>query len=65
MQKILSVLCVMRNKLPVYSVKAHDEGLYFWVLGAAEFAARLRTEGCPITECEMVQRTDGHAVGHH
>lgn len=65
MQSTFCVLFTVAGKLPVYSVNAHDEGLYIWVLGAAEFAARLRTEGRPVTECEMVQRTDGRAVGHH
>lgn len=55
----------MEAKIPVDSVDAHDEGLYIVVGGAAEFAARLRTEGRPVTECETVQRTDGRAVGHH
>ncbi len=57
--------CKRKHQLPVYSVNAHDEGLYVWVWGAAEFAACLSTEGRPVIECEMVQRTDGRAVGHH
>lgn len=51
--------------VPVNSVNAHDEGLYVRVGRAAELAAGLSAERGAITQCEMVQRADRGAVGHH
>lgn len=51
--------------VPVYSVNAHNEGLYIRVGRATELAAGLSAERGAITQCEMVQRADSGAMGHH
>lgn len=58
-------VCERGATAPVDSVDAHDEGLYIGVGRAAELAASLCAEGCPVTKCESVQRADGRTMGHH